>query len=304
MEPIQLYKKRDFSDYINDTILFFKTYGKEYFRNFIITNGWLVLLFCVIYFFSGKLSSILSNPFDNGFEINGDVSTLPFVLLGLLIITGVAYSIYSITFPILYLQRKGENPEEQITSKELNRELKNHFFPTLKFCFFSLFTIIPLAIIAFILNIALMFIIIGIPLFFIVTPAITIWFTQSLYVYLNEDLDFFGSLGKGWTILIKQFWHKIGASVIVFFCVIIINIIFILVPTFLVLGHSLTASTALLANPNSTLMIVINILSTIVSFFLTNIVFVQQGIIYYSSIEYLENTQAFIEIDNIGKNEE
>lgn len=304
METIQLYKKRDFSGFINDTILFFRTNGKEYFRNYLVTNGWIILIFCALYLIYSKLSGILSNPFGNGFEINGDISTLPVVLLVLLVITMIVYSIYSINFPVIYLQHKSKNPDDQISSKELSGELKDYFFPTLKFGFFSLFTIVPLALIALALNVALAFIIIGIPLLFIVIPSIMLWYTQSLYVYLNEDLDFFGSLGKGWKILTNQFWHKIGASLIVFICLAVVDSIFVLVPTLLLVTNNISTGSSITEGNMGTIMIMINIVSTVISFFVNNIIFVQQGIIYYSSIEHLENTQSFTDIDNIGKDEE
>jgi hypothetical protein len=44
----QFYKKRDFGTLISDTFLFFKENGKNYFKNYILINGLLLILLVVI----------------------------------------------------------------------------------------------------------------------------------------------------------------------------------------------------------------------------------------------------------------
>jgi hypothetical protein len=63
MSVFQLYKKRDFSAYIGDTMQFLKQQGKDYFRNYLVINGALLLVVCVIYYFLFKNSfGNLLNP--------------------------------------------------------------------------------------------------------------------------------------------------------------------------------------------------------------------------------------------------
>lgn len=45
---MQLYKKRDFGTFISDSFAFFKQYGKNYFKNFILLNGLLLILMVIV----------------------------------------------------------------------------------------------------------------------------------------------------------------------------------------------------------------------------------------------------------------
>ena len=64
MTVFQLYKKRDFSALMNDTMDFFKQCWKNYFRNYVIVNGALLLLMCVLYFLFFK--DMLKNIYTPG----------------------------------------------------------------------------------------------------------------------------------------------------------------------------------------------------------------------------------------------
>ena len=49
----QLFKERNFSDYINDTFLFFKVQGKHFFKSYFTINGpFLLIAVVLIYFFT------------------------------------------------------------------------------------------------------------------------------------------------------------------------------------------------------------------------------------------------------------
>jgi hypothetical protein len=61
MSVFQLYKKRDFSAYIGDTMQFLKQFRKDFFRNYMVINGALLLVVCVIYYF------LFKNGFGNAF---------------------------------------------------------------------------------------------------------------------------------------------------------------------------------------------------------------------------------------------
>ncbi|WP_050020641.1 hypothetical protein [Chryseobacterium sp. P1-3] len=51
---IQFYKKRDFGTFISDSFNFFKLYGKNYFKNYILINGLLLILIITIFIFGYK----------------------------------------------------------------------------------------------------------------------------------------------------------------------------------------------------------------------------------------------------------
>src|SRR5690606_9716159 len=63
----RLYKQRNFSELINDTFAFFRTYGKSYFKGYFIINGGLLLTLLVLMYLMGSffvdtLSTGISNP--------------------------------------------------------------------------------------------------------------------------------------------------------------------------------------------------------------------------------------------------
>jgi hypothetical protein len=85
---MQFYKKRDFGSFISDTFAFFKLYGKNYFKNFILLNGLLLILTVVVMvvgfreFFGAIFGSNMSGQsyyFEQYFQDN----------LGLIIIAGI-----------------------------------------------------------------------------------------------------------------------------------------------------------------------------------------------------------------------
>ena len=51
----QLFKKRNFSDYISDTFSFFRITGKHFFKNYFIINGTLLILLMVLTYFVFKV---------------------------------------------------------------------------------------------------------------------------------------------------------------------------------------------------------------------------------------------------------
>ena len=59
----QVFKKRDFSQLVGDTFSFFKLEGKNYFKNYFIINGGLLLIlvvalyFLIKFFFEGTFAA-------------------------------------------------------------------------------------------------------------------------------------------------------------------------------------------------------------------------------------------------------
>lgn len=64
----ELYKKRQLSDNLGDTFLFFKNYGKNFLKIFFIINGAFLLLFGIIIYFLIKINFELLKT--SGFENN------------------------------------------------------------------------------------------------------------------------------------------------------------------------------------------------------------------------------------------
>src|SRR5690606_6265178 len=113
-----LFQQRNFSALINDTFTFFKVTGKNYFRNYLLINGSvLLLLIIIIYLFSKVFYDLIFSSFDNPdanmiieeyFEGNigyiigfGGLSALLIIILTLL----------SYSFPVFYMKAFAKNSE-------------------------------------------------------------------------------------------------------------------------------------------------------------------------------------------------
>ena len=306
MSEFQLYQKRDFSAFMNDTIQFFKLFWKNYFRNFVVINGALLLLMCVLYFLvfkdmfknmynpSGLAGSWLTNMSNPGLFIGGML---------LFFLVSIALFIFTIAYPMVYLNLLKTSGEDSFTASEVFNEIKRIAGRIFAFGFFSFFIMIPLGMVAFGIGIALSFLLIGIPLLFLTLPTFMIWLQQALYVYIEEDESYFTSLGKGWKITFDKYWHVVGSTIVVFLFVTIITSIFNMAPAIMMMTSIITSGGRPDAITMTPTMLVFYILGMLVSFFASNILYVQQGLVYYSSQENDVNYHAFSEIENIGNDE-
>jgi hypothetical protein len=167
--------------------------------------------------------------------------------------------------------------------------------------------------VVFVLLILMVFIVIGIPLFFIVGPAFLAWIMLSFHDYLIQKTGFFESLKNGFGLVKQQFWTIIGTTFIMAALVQIIQGIITLVPYFIGIflvytnGNPSTTTTASQTEYLSTmgvLMTVVMALSIVLSYFFNNFILVNQGIIYYSLREENENNTPKSQIDLIGTKSE
>ena len=176
-----LFKKRGFSEYISDTITFFKTFGKHYFKNYFIINGGFLLILMVLVYFIFKVYwevvfSAMGNPNSNYLENYFSNNAVLFIgSLLLFVILAVILSLLNFAFPVLYIQLIEKNNGSDFTTADLIMSLKENFSRLLKFFLGLVFIILPLMMVVFVLLILMVFIVIGIPLFFIVGPAFLAW---------------------------------------------------------------------------------------------------------------------------------
>jgi len=307
MSVFQLYKKRDFSTYIGDTMQFLKQFGKNFFRNYLVINGALLLVVCVIYYFLFKES--MGNIFTPQKAVN------PWLMynnnFGLLISFGaifmivmILFSIFTIAYPMVYIKLVDNTNRNTFTSSELFAEIKDYAGRIFLFGFISFFTLIPLLVIIMALGVALSFILIGIPVLLLSIPTIMAWAMQSIYVYLEEETGYFEALGRGWKITFSNYWSIIGSTMALFVCVSILGSTVSMIPSIMTLTSMISTGGNASPMAMTPFMIIIYIVGLIISYVLYNILYVHQGIIYYSSLEDSEHYQAYSDIDNIGKDEE
>ncbi len=310
---LNLYKKRNFADIFNDTLAVFKLKGKNYFANYFIVNGGLLLLLALIIYLISRVffeniflgintpqsQQMLNNYFDSNLElfIGGGIA----IVLLLIVISILNYS-----FPVLYLNllEKGIEPN----SNSLLKLLKEKLGRILAFSFMFLITFIPIAILVVGITVLLSMVIIGIPLLFIVFPGLMCWIFLSFYVYLNQEGNYFKAMGKGFSMLMQNFWVHIGATLIIYVILYILQSIVSFIP------YIIGLVAMLMDAGNSTgdeklgilgvLILVTLIFSILLSYILGNILAISQGMIYYSCEEENKNHSLHSEIDLIGTDSE
>lgn len=312
----QLYKVRNFSALFNDTFTFFRLEGKNYFKNYIIINGILLLILVVLgfvvgrFFFENMLSTVTSGnagALYNGFADNAGffigVGIVALVLF--LLITIVNYS-----YPVIYLSLfdKVKSP----TTEQIFNAMKARLGRIILFALLSLVTFVPLIMIVGLLSVVLAFLIITIPLIFIVFGAFTCWMYLTFYDYISTDNGYFTSMGNGWDMLMKNFWGHSGATVIFYMMFYVLQFIISMIISAIssVFMATNVDSNAYVEDQVETFTIVGIIMFTlfavsmIFTYVLGNLVIINQGMIYYSCREQDENKSLETEIDLIGRETE
>ena len=305
MTDFQLYKKRNFSDFINDSILFFKVYGKDYFRNYMTISGILLLVMCGLYYFTFKdLFESVGNPsaMSNWFLSDGNILTFAILVIATIIV-GIALSVLSVGQPIIYTKLIEKTGRNEFTSSELVSLIMDKAGRMIFFGFITLILFMPLIAIFLVIAVALSFLLIGIPILILGLPAIMVWHMQAFIVYLNEDAGYFESLKKGWKILFSNFWHIVGSTIVVYILVSIIQSAVSLIPYLSMMSSIITSGGQLQPTQLPPYMVLIYVISMVLGLVLLNIFYIQQTLVYYSAQESLGHIQAFSEIDNIGNNE-
>lgn len=305
MSEFQLYKKRDFSAYIGDTIQFFKQFWKNYFQNYVVINGVLLLVFVSLYFLLFK--DLFSNMYDPNaiktwMTYNNSGSFMLSIIV--LMIIGIAFSVFTTAFPMVYFNLLNTTGRDAFTASEMLNGIKAYAGRMILFGIISFFVMIPIVFIFFAFGVALSFLIIGIPILFLGLPTVLIWSMQSLYVYLEEETGYFQALSKGWKITFQKYWHLVGSTIAVYFCITILSSVFSMVPAFMMMGSIITSGGTPKPPTMTPLMMAFYLVGLIVTFICYNFIYVQQGLIYYSAQENTEHYQAYSDIDNIGKDEE
>jgi hypothetical protein len=305
MSEFQLYKKRDFSAYIGDTIQFFKQFWKNYFQNYAVINGVLLLVFVSLYFLLFK--DLFSNMYDPNaiktwMSYNNSGSFMLSIIV--LMIIAIVFSVFTTAFPMVYFNLLNTTGRDAFTASEMLNGIKAYAGRMILFGIISFFVMIPIVFIFFAFGVALSFLIIGIPILFLGLPTVLIWSMQSLYVYLEEETGYFQALSKGWKITFQKYWHLVGSTIAVYFCITILSSVFSMVPAFMMMGSIITSGGTPKPQTMTPLMMAFYLVGLIVTFICYNFIYVQQGLIYYSAQENTEHHQAYSDIDNIGKDEE
>src|SRR5690606_7529799 len=299
----KLYRLRDFSALINDSFSFFKYHGKNYFKNYFIINGGILVVIALLTYLTtnviftsiGDFNSpgaqeMLLDYFDNNLWYFIGVGGVIFLLLMIL-------SLLNYSYPVLYLKTLQNN--QKPTVKDIVTLLKSKAGKIILFPIASLISFIPLFTIIALISAFFIVTIIGIPVACIIIAAMARWMMLSFYDNITTDNGFFTSFSKGITILTNRFWQNIGVTIIIAIVVFCTNLFFSLIPE-LLLEFTLLSETTDTTSVSVIIAIISTILSVFISYLLTNLTVISQGMIYYSYEESIHNNSLDSEIDLIG----
>ncbi|WP_417366444.1 hypothetical protein [Flavobacterium beibuense] len=299
----KLYRLRDFSALINDSFSFFKYHGKNYFKNYFIINGGILVVIALLTYLTtnviftsiGDLNSpgaqeMLLDYFDNNLWYFIGVGGVIFLLLMIL-------SLLNYSYPVLYLKTLQNN--QKPTVKDILTLLKSKAGKIILFPIASLISFIPLFTIIALISAFFIMTIIGIPVAFIIIAAMASWMMLSFYDNITTDNGFFTSFSKGITMLTNRFWQNVGVTIIIAIVVFCTNLFFSLIPE-LLLEFTLLSETTDISSVSVIIAIISTILSVFISYLLTNLTVISQGMIYYSYEESIHNNSLDSEIDLIG----
>lgn len=319
---MQFYKKREFGSFISDSFNFFKLYGRNYFKSYLLINGLVLILMVAVAIFGYKeifaqiFASNLGGEsyyFEQYFSDNAGmligIGILTFLLLMILMIVSYLY-------PVFYLKRIAQGAEK-IKTDEILSDFKKNAGKIAKLCIGLTFIVAPLAFFVIGFSYILIFLIIGIFLIFLIYPTIFNVVTFLMYDYFNSDRKFFESLSYS---IRSQFsypngrekspyWKYWGGSIVMITIISIISSIFTYIPLIFFYGSVLTSTPdgKFEENPFTgalgLIFFVFYGISMLLSFILSNLMYVNAGLMYYDSRTDLHQKVELAEIDTIGINE-
>ncbi len=319
---MQFYKKRDFGMFISDSFAFFKQYGKNYFKNFILLNGLLLILMVMVIvlgfreFFGVLFGSNISGQSYYLEQYLSDNVGL-FVILGIfLFILSTALMTINLLFPVFYMKRIAEG-KTLIKADDILGDFKTHIRKVLTLYLGLTFLVMPAATVLFGISYILVLVVIGLALMLFVVPNLFNTVTFLCYDYFNGNRGFFESLSYA---IRSQFsypngresspyWKYWGSTLIMGLLFYIVSSVFTAVPMIIYFAK-LTTTTPdgnfeqnPLAGSFGVLFFFMYGVSSLVSTLLMNVLYVNSGLMYYDSRTDLHQKVELAEIETIGSNE-
>lgn len=308
-----LYQVRTFGQLLNDTIAFFKSDGKNFFRVFFTVLGIpLVLIGVSIYFlmtvfFEGAFGlSSTSGMFSPGATIYNNMEI--FVGFGLLAIIGTIFlSIFHFCYPIIYFYFKEQGKENPVV-KDILQFMKQSWKRISVFFILLFLMIIPLALVYFGVMMASIFSIFLFPIMLLLYPAFFCWFMLSLHHYLMQKSSLTDAFQTAWNYLKNGFWKNVFSTIISYVLVQVMVTVITMVP-YIFLFFSIFAGMNEPGAQSETfssigiIFTIVLLVAIISSYVFGNFMVVNQSYIYFSEKEAAENTSTKSDIDLIGTHE-
>jgi len=309
-----LFQKRDFSSLISDTFTFLRVEGKNYFKHFLKLCGiplFFVLIFIYLLADIGVSSAVSTetyagiNPdriFANLFDEHLGLALLS---LGGLLLVSLIMGIICYAYPALYMKNLANGQDQS----KIGKQIMQHLGSIILFFLGTTFLIFPLIIISFYISVLLVFLVIGIPILLLMLPTVYSILTLACYEYLTKNVGFFTAYGNAIKYVRYNYWTIIGNTFIFY----IITSMLTVIPSFLIqmiiLGGGMLFDLENLENQMISSAVVWSIVLLYFIYILLgtlaqNIMFINQGIIYYSEREKQENIFTKSKIDSIGSTNE
>lgn len=318
---MQFYKKRDFGALISDTFNFVKLYGKNYFKNYFVINGLLLILMAVLVFFGfrnffslifegigGNSASIGRYFLENIMQI---IFTFLFIFLVFIMISVVNYS-----YPVLYLKRLTETGNKNIAVDEIMSDVKKNIGKIFKLFLGFVFIVFPLYLAVYGLSYTVTYRIQGLSFLLLIflTPVMTNVVNFLIYDYFNREKGFFSSLSYAIRSQFSYqeynqkspFWKYWGTTVILYILQQVVAYTFAFILVFIIilcLGLSLNMSSAETFYITLGLTVMAYPLIIIISLIMSNFISLCSGFMYYDSRTDLHRVMDLTEIDSIGRDE-
>jgi len=308
-----LYQIRTFGQLLNDTIAFFKSDGKNFFKVFFTVLGIpLVLIGVSIYFlmtvfFEGifgvaRLGGTFS-PFSSFYE-----NIALFVGLGLVSIIGTIFlSIFHFCYPIIYFHFK-EQGKEKPEVNDIMKFMKQSWKRILVVFILLFLMIIPLALVYVGVMMASILSIFLFPVMLLLYPAFFCWFMLSLHHYLMQKSSLTDAFQTAWNYLKNGFWKNVFSTIISYVLVQVMVTVITMIPYIFLFISIFAGMNEVGVQDNRfsyigiifTIVILVAIIS---SYVFGNFMVVNQSYIYFSEKEAAENTSTKSDIDLIGTHE-
>jgi len=307
---MNLYKTRDFSAFLSDTIEFFKKHGAHFLKNYILING--VLLVISLLAFLPILNLFIDF---NSFELRGDGnikslfldnlnSGVFFIYFALLFIASMFTNSISYSFTPIYLKLYQEKNGTNFTSSDIISSLKDYFPKIIKYIIGMIILMIPLSIVFLIATILVACTVVGI---FIPIAVFMMLGMFTMFEYYHKAKNrFFSSFSYAWELIKLKFWHSVGCVAIFLLIIGVIQQLFSLVfeqilninSGELLVQNNLEFTSTMIGS-----LIISMTFSIIVSFITNSIMMLNQGIIFYSLKGEKDGIQTHSSIDEIGSGE-
>jgi hypothetical protein len=301
---MQLFKRRTFNDYFTDSFGFLKENGAHFFKNyFIIASIPMALVIILYYFYFKTFLDFNVGGFQNSRLLEQYITQNPLVFIIAAIIILFIFTVFTLiqyAYTPIYMSIYNKKGKDFTFREILSSIFKENLGKLLGFYFFSLLLAIPVYLAMSITMLILIITIVG----WVIPPIfIMLWYNMALFAYIEGEKGLWESFNYSWKLIFKNFWKNVGAVTI--FSIVVIFIYF----GFSILMNMISGVSTFTfgINNSSTVLVIIMLIITsitqVVNIFLQMLIQTMNGIVYYSSVEELENKAGISEIDKIGLGE-